>query len=78
MIGYPLIKRVLSLQLQPLHPLTLWLERRWYWLWLLVWVWAVVIGIIGYTLFGYFPSGGICYYGPNSGLYGELIQFLPR
>lgn len=25
-----------------------------------------------------FPVGGICYYGSNAGLYGNLMQFLPR
>ncbi|KAK8847503.1 hypothetical protein IAR55_005361 [Kwoniella newhampshirensis] len=62
----------------PLHGVTLWLERRWYLLWAVVWVIAVTVAIIGYTVYGFFPTGGVCYYGDNAGLYSELIQFIPR
>ena len=43
-----------------------------------VWVFAIAIAMIGQFVFGYFNTGGLCYYGPNAGLYGELIQFIPR
>ncbi|WWD21594.1 hypothetical protein CI109_106080 [Kwoniella shandongensis] len=62
----------------PLHSVTLWLERRWYLLWAVVCVISITIAIIGYTVYGFYPTGGICYYGDNAGLYSELIQFLPR
>ena len=43
-----------------------------------VWVFAIAIALIGHLVFGYFNTGGLCYYGANAGLYGELIQFIPR
>lgn len=63
---------------QPLHTLTLVLEKHWIWLWGLVWVSAIVIAVITQTLYGFMPSGGICYYPQSAGLYGELMQFIPR
>ncbi|ODN79566.1 hypothetical protein L202_03520 [Cryptococcus amylolentus CBS 6039] len=62
----------------PLHTVTLWLERRWYILWGFVWVLSPMIGLVGYKVYGYYPAGGVCYYGDNTGLYAELIQFIPR
>ncbi|WVQ75919.1 hypothetical protein IAR50_005554 [Cryptococcus sp. DSM 104548] len=62
----------------PLHSFTLWLERRWYFLWGLVWVISTMIGLVGFEVWGYYPAGGVCYYGDNTGLYAELIQFIPR
>ncbi|WVQ83169.1 hypothetical protein IAT38_005307 [Cryptococcus sp. DSM 104549] len=62
----------------PLHAFTLWLEKKWYYLWAAVWVTSMAIGLIGYLVWGYYPAGGVCYYGDNTGLYAELIQFIPR
>jgi hypothetical protein len=42
-----------------------------------VWILAAAITCIGYGIYGLVPSGGICYY-KQSGLYGELMQFIPR
>jgi hypothetical protein len=64
--------------IQPLHVLTLILEKHWVWLWALVWLTAIIIATITLTVFGYTPSGGICYYPQSAGLYGELMQFIPR
>jgi len=62
----------------PLHTLTLWLEKRWYLLWIGVWTVSFGVAVLGYELYGYVPNGGICYYPSSSGLYGELMQFIPR
>lgn len=64
--------------IHPLSPMTRVLEKRWPFLWLLIWTISFGQSIIGYEIYGYFPSGGICYYGPNAGLYSELMQFIPR
>jgi hypothetical protein len=37
-----------------------------------------VIATITQTIYGFTPSGGICYYPQSAGLYGELMQFIPR
>jgi hypothetical protein len=63
---------------QPLHILTLVLEKHWIWLWAIVWISAVIVAVITHSLYGFTPSGGICYYPKTSGLYGELMQFIPR
>jgi hypothetical protein len=63
---------------QPLHIMTLILEKHWIWLWGLVWLSAIVVAIITQTVYGFTPSGGICYYPQSAGLYGELMQFIPR
>ncbi|ORX33971.1 hypothetical protein BD324DRAFT_637845 [Kockovaella imperatae] len=60
----------------PLHAITLWLEKRWAWLLLLVWVCSFGLSVMGYEIYGYKPSGGICYY--PTGLFSELMQFIPR
>lgn len=44
----------------------------------MVWVTAIAVAMLGYFLFGYYDVGGLCYYGGNAGLYGELMQFIPR
>ncbi|KAK6903606.1 hypothetical protein I203_107111 [Kwoniella mangroviensis CBS 8507] len=62
----------------PLHWFTLWMEKRWYFLWAFVWVVSFAVAILGYELFGFYPSGGTCFYGANAGLYSELMQFIPR
>lgn len=62
----------------PLHSVTRYLETSWYWIYLIVWIVSIGFATLGYLLYGYWPSGGICYYGTNSKLYGELLQFLPR
>ncbi|WWD00717.1 hypothetical protein V866_007652 [Kwoniella sp. B9012] len=62
----------------PLHWFTIWMEQRWYFLWAIVWVVSIVVAILGYELFGFYPSGGTCFYGANAGLYSELMQFIPR
>ncbi|KAL7419331.1 hypothetical protein Q5752_006169 [Cryptotrichosporon argae] len=62
----------------PLHPLTSLLEKRWYALWLIVWAISFGVAVIGFEVYGYFPTGGICFYGTNAGIYGEVIQFVPR
>ncbi|WWD07539.1 hypothetical protein V865_005640 [Kwoniella europaea PYCC6329] len=62
----------------PLHWFTLWMEQRWYLLWAFVWVVSIAVAILGYELFGFYPSGGTCFYGANAGLYSELMQFIPR
>ncbi|KAL1407325.1 hypothetical protein Q8F55_006747 [Vanrija albida] len=63
---------------KPLHPLTSWIEKNWYWSWLVVWIISFGVSVLGHFLYGYVPSGGICYYGNNAGLFAELIQFVPR
>ncbi|RXK40939.1 hypothetical protein M231_01787 [Tremella mesenterica] len=62
----------------PLHSITSLIEKHWIYIWISVYIIAIAVGVLGYELYGYFPNGGICYYGQNSGLYGELIQFIPR
>lgn len=62
----------------PLHSVTRLLEKSWQWIYLGIWTIAFGIGVMGYELYGFYPSGGICYYGNNSGLYSELMQFIPR
>ncbi|KAK4684863.1 hypothetical protein P7C73_g5303, partial [Tremellales sp. Uapishka_1] len=62
----------------PMHTVTGWLEKKWYLLWVFVWTLAFAVGVLGYELYGYYPSGGICFYGTNAGLYAELMQFIPR
>ncbi|KGB80158.1 hypothetical protein CNBG_5996 [Cryptococcus deuterogattii R265] len=64
--------------INPLHSMTLWLEKKWFYFYIIVWVIAVMMGLIGYKVYGYYPAGGICFYGNNTGLYAELIQFIPR
>jgi hypothetical protein len=39
-----------------MHIITHHLEKRWYYLWAFVWAIALMMAIIGYTLYGYFPS----------------------
>lgn len=63
---------------KPLHVVTSWIEKYWYWSWLLVWVISFAVSVITYVIYGYEPAGGVCYLGNNTGLFGELIQFLPR
>ncbi|OCF33866.1 hypothetical protein I317_01358 [Kwoniella heveanensis CBS 569] len=62
----------------PLHWFTLWLEKRWYYLWAIVWTISLTVAIIGQTVWGFYPAGGLCFYGDNTGLYSELMQFIPR
>ncbi|WWC86792.1 uncharacterized protein L201_001671 [Kwoniella dendrophila CBS 6074] len=78
--GWTLILAVATFMIliYPLHWFTLMLEQRWYFLWAIVWVIAISVAIIGYEVFGYYPSGGLCFYGSNAGLYSELMQFVPR
>lgn len=64
--------------LHPLSSITIFLEKYWYWNWPIVWAISFAISVVGYVLYGYGPTGGICYYQDDSGLFGELIQFLPR
>ncbi|WRT64674.1 uncharacterized protein IL334_001608 [Kwoniella shivajii] len=78
--GWTLILAIATFMIliYPLHWFTLWMEQRWYFLWAFVWLVSIVIGIIGYEVYGYYPSGGLCFYGANAGLYSELMQFIPR
>ncbi|WVQ98159.1 hypothetical protein IAU59_005281 [Kwoniella sp. CBS 9459] len=78
--GWTLILAIATymILIYPLHWFTLWLEKRWYYLWALVWAISLVVGIIGQTVWGFYPAGGLCFYGDNTGLYSELIQFIPR
>lgn len=64
--------------IHPLSNTTILLEKYWYWNWLIVWSISFAVSVVGYVLYGYGPTGGICYYQDDSGLFGELIQFLPR
>ncbi|ORY30332.1 hypothetical protein BCR39DRAFT_558612 [Naematelia encephala] len=64
--------------IHPLHSITSLLEKRWYILWLIVWVISFAVAVLSYELYGFTPSGGICFYPSKSGLYGELMQFVPR
>ncbi|EKD00262.1 hypothetical protein A1Q2_05439 [Trichosporon asahii var. asahii CBS 8904] len=64
--------------IHPLSNTTILLEKYWYWNWLFVWAISFAVSVVGYVLYGYGPTGGICYYQDDSGLFGELIQFLPR
>ncbi|AFR97489.1 hypothetical protein C343_05632 [Cryptococcus neoformans C23] len=64
--------------INPLHSMTLWLEKKWFYFYIIVWVIAIMMGLIGYEVYGFYPAGGICFYGNNTGLYAELIQFIPR
>lgn len=43
-----------------------------------MWLISFAVSVAGYILYGYGPSGGICYYMNDAGLFAELIQFLPR
>ncbi|GMK59373.1 hypothetical protein CspeluHIS016_0703880 [Cutaneotrichosporon spelunceum] len=63
---------------KPLHIVTSWIEKYWAWSWLLVWTISFTVSVVTYIVYGYQPAGGICYLGNNTGLFGELIQFLPR
>ncbi|WWC59593.1 uncharacterized protein I303_102150 [Kwoniella dejecticola CBS 10117] len=78
--GWTLILAVATFMIliYPLHWFTLWIEHRWYYLWAIVWVFSIAIGVIGYEVYGFYPSGGTCFYGANAGLYSELMQFIPR
>ncbi|WVR04713.1 hypothetical protein IAU60_001724 [Kwoniella sp. DSM 27419] len=78
--GWTLILAIATymILIYPLHWFTLWLEKRWYYLWAIVWAIALMVGIIGQTVWGYYPAGGLCFYGDNTGLYSELMQFIPR
>ncbi|KAJ9103830.1 hypothetical protein QFC21_002292 [Naganishia friedmannii] len=62
----------------PLHKLTRIFERRWRYCYIFIWGLSFGSAVLTYELYGYWASGGLCYYGSNSGLYGELMQFLPR
>lgn len=62
----------------PLHAVTRALEKSWQWAYLAIWTIAFGVAVIGYELYGFYPTGGICYYGNNAGLYSELVQFVPR
>ncbi|CAK9786880.1 hypothetical protein CC85DRAFT_331552 [Cutaneotrichosporon oleaginosum] len=63
---------------KPLHIVTSWIEKYWIWSWLVVWIISFTVSVATYLVYGYQPAGGICYLGNNTGLYGELIQFIPR
>ncbi|BEI83902.1 hypothetical protein CcaverHIS002_0405060 [Cutaneotrichosporon cavernicola] len=63
---------------KPLHIVTSWIEKYWAWTWVVVWVISFTVSVTTYIIYGYQPAGGICYLGNNTGLFGELIQFLPR
>lgn len=63
---------------KPLHIVTSWIEKYWYWSWLAVWVISFGVSVITYVIYGYEPAGGVCYLGNNTGIFGELIQFIPR
>ncbi|WVW78340.1 hypothetical protein I302_100294 [Kwoniella bestiolae CBS 10118] len=78
--GWTLILAVATFMIliYPLHWFTLWMEQRWYYLWAFVWIISIAIGVMGYELYGFYPSGGTCFYGANAGLYSELMQFIPR
>ncbi|KAJ9120109.1 hypothetical protein QFC22_003007 [Naganishia vaughanmartiniae] len=62
----------------PLHKLTRIIERRWRYFYIIIWSLSFGSAVLTYELYGYWASGGLCYYGSNSGLYGELMQFMPR
>ncbi|WWC68056.1 uncharacterized protein I206_101975 [Kwoniella pini CBS 10737] len=78
--GWTLILAVATFMIliYPLHWFTLWMEQRWYYLWAVVWVISIAVGVMGYELYGFYPSAGTCFYGANAGLYSELMQFIPR
>jgi len=46
---------------QPLHSLTICLEKKWFYLWAMVWTLAFGAGVLGFELYGYAPSASPLY-----------------